>query len=132
LVVGELEAEPPDAAFGLCTSDYRPELGELSEVLGSGGEQELVAGAAWSAQPKAAEPGDALELGEEHLDLLAPVPSALIGRGIGQGLATGGSPFSSTAGPMTFTVSNKLLRIWRKRAIESSFPICAVWDHTLP
>lgn len=59
---------------GLCESGHWSELGELSEVLGGGGEQELVAGAAWSAQPQATEPEDALEVGEQHLDLLAPVP----------------------------------------------------------
>ena len=46
--------------IGRCESARRPELGKLSVVLGGCGEQELVA---WTAQPKAAEPEDALEVG---------------------------------------------------------------------
>ena len=38
------------------------------------GVEELVAGAVWSAQSEPTEPEDALEVGEQHLDLLAPVP----------------------------------------------------------
>lgn len=60
--------------LGICESGHRSELGELSEVLGSSSEQELVAGAAWSAQSEASEPEDAPEVSEQRLDLLAPVP----------------------------------------------------------
>lgn len=69
-----LVEQPPDTSLGLSESDHQPEFSELSEVLGGGGEQELVASAAWSAPPKAAEPEDALEVGEQHLDLLSPMP----------------------------------------------------------
>ena len=63
---------------------YGPQLGELPEVLGGGGEQELVAGAAGAAQPQPIELQDALEVGEQHLDLLALVARALEGRRVGQ------------------------------------------------
>jgi hypothetical protein len=42
-----------------------------SEVLGGGGEEELVAGAAWSSQPQAIELQDAFQVREQHLDLLS-------------------------------------------------------------
>ena len=48
---------------------HREELGELPEVLGGGGEEEFVVGAAWAAQSESAQSEDALEMGEEHLDL---------------------------------------------------------------
>ena len=47
------------------------EFRHFPEVLGGGGEVELVAGAVWSAQSQAIEPEDALEVREQHLDLLA-------------------------------------------------------------
>ena len=56
---------------GLCRHCHRPELSQLSEVLSSGCKQELVAGAARSSQPKTTQPEDALEVGEQHLRLLA-------------------------------------------------------------
>ena len=65
---------------GLCESGRRSELGELSEVLGGCSEQELVAGAAWTAQSEPTEPEDALEVGEQHLDLLATMSRAFISR----------------------------------------------------
>lgn len=71
--------------LNLCERGHRPELGEFSEVLGGWGEQELIAGATWSAQSEPSEPEDALEVGEQHLDLLAPVPGTFIGRRVGQG-----------------------------------------------
>src|SRR5690606_4457174 len=46
------------------------ERGHWSEL----GEQELVAGAAWTAQSEPTEPENSLEVGEQHLDLLATVP----------------------------------------------------------
>ena len=52
----------------------RDQLCELPEVLGGGGEEELVASAAWSSQSEPVEPQDALEMGEQHLDLLAQAP----------------------------------------------------------
>ena len=47
------------------------ELGEFPKVLGGGGEMELVPGAARASEAEPAEPEDALEVGEEHLDLLS-------------------------------------------------------------
>src|SRR5690606_6911840 len=70
---------------GLCESGHRPQLSELSEVLGGCSEQELVAGAAWTAQSEPTEPEDALEVGEQHLDLLATMSRAFIGGGACQG-----------------------------------------------
>ena len=51
----------------------RNELRQFPEVLGGGGEEELVVGAAWSSQPEAVEAQDALQMGKQHLDLL-PLP----------------------------------------------------------
>ena len=52
----------------------RDQLGELPEVLGGGGEEELVAGAVRPSKPEAIEAQDALEVSEQHLDLLALAP----------------------------------------------------------
>lgn len=70
---------------GLCESGHWSELGELSEVLGRCSEKELVTGAAWTSQSEPTEPEDALEVGEQHLDLLSPVPRTFIGRRVGKG-----------------------------------------------
>src|SRR4051812_6692115 len=43
------------------------------EVLGGGGEEELVVGAAWSSQPEAVEAQDAVQMSKQHLDLF-PLP----------------------------------------------------------
>jgi hypothetical protein len=50
------------------------ELCDTPEVLGDGGEHELVLCATRAAQPKPAEPQDALQVREPHLDALAVVP----------------------------------------------------------
>ncbi len=50
------------------------ELRQFAEVLGGGGEEELVVGAAWSSQTEAVEAQDALEMCEQHLDLLTLSP----------------------------------------------------------
>ena len=63
---------------------HGPQLGEPSQVLGGGREQELVAGAVRTSQSQALEPQDALEVGEQHLDLLPPVTGASIGRRVGE------------------------------------------------
>ena len=44
---------------------------EPSQVLGDGGQYELILGASWTTQPKPAELQDALQVREPHLDLLA-------------------------------------------------------------
>ncbi len=59
-------------------------LRQLPQVLRGGGEEELVSGALRSAQAQTAEFEDAFEVGEEHLDLLAPMPRTLIGRRVRQ------------------------------------------------
>src|SRR6266851_124980 len=46
------------------------QLGQLAKVLCDRGEQELVCCARRAAQSKAIEPEDALEMGEQHLNLL--------------------------------------------------------------
>jgi hypothetical protein len=46
-------------------------LSELSQILGGGDEQNLVAGAAQAPQPQPIELQDALHMGKQHLDLLA-------------------------------------------------------------
>jgi len=50
---------------------HRDDLGHFAEVLGSCGEVELVSCAIWPAQAQAIQLQDALEVGEQHLDLLA-------------------------------------------------------------
>ena len=44
---------------------------EPPQVLGDGSQNELILGASWTAQSKAAELQDALEVRKPHLDLLA-------------------------------------------------------------
>src|SRR4051812_11422052 len=48
----------------------RDQLGELAEVLGGGGEEELVPGTIRAPQAQAVQLQDTLEVGEQHLDLL--------------------------------------------------------------
>ena len=50
------------------------QFGQLPEVLGSCCEEEFVVSAAWSSQPEPVEPQNALEMGEQHLDLLSKAP----------------------------------------------------------
>ena len=47
---------------------------EPPQVLGDGGQNELILGASWTAQSKPAELQDALEVRKPHLDLLALAP----------------------------------------------------------
>ena len=67
---------PPE---GLPGRHRRSEHGQLPKVLGGGGEQKLIAGAVGTSQSQAAEFEDPLEVGEQHLDLLATVSGALVG-----------------------------------------------------
>src|SRR4029453_6667084 len=46
------------------------QLGELAEVLGGGGEEELVLSTIRASQAQAVQLQDALEVGEQHLGLL--------------------------------------------------------------
>ena len=50
------------------------QLGELPEVLDGRGQEELVAGTVRAAQPQPVEAEDALQVGKQHLDLLALPP----------------------------------------------------------
>jgi len=59
-------------------------LGELSQVLGGGDEQNLVAGAAQAPQPQPVELQDALQVGEQHLDALAVMARLLECLGLGE------------------------------------------------
>jgi hypothetical protein len=52
--------------------------------LGGGGEKEFVSRAAGTAQPEATEPENALQLSEQHLDLLAATPGAFVRRRVRQ------------------------------------------------
>ena len=49
-------------------------LGELSEVLDGGCEQELGPRTIWAAESKASHSEDALQVGEEHLNPLTLAP----------------------------------------------------------
>ena len=60
------------------------ELSEAAQVLGDGRQRELELGSARPAQSQAAEPQDALQVSEQHLDAL-PVPARLFeGLGLGE------------------------------------------------
>ena len=50
---------------------YWSEFDKLFEILGGGGEEELILGAARPAQAQTAKPEDALEMGEQHFNLLS-------------------------------------------------------------
>ena len=59
------------------------QLCELSEVLSRGSEEELVLSARGTSQPEAVEAQDALEMREQHLDLLTFTPRRHVGLGLG-------------------------------------------------
>src|SRR5665647_789832 len=61
----------------------RDQLGELSEVLDRCSEEELVLGPIWPSQPEPVEAQDALEMIEQHLDLLSFTPRRHVGLGLG-------------------------------------------------
>jgi hypothetical protein len=50
------------------------QFGELSQVLGGGGQQELISGFARASQPQTPHPQDPLEVSKEDLDTLAALP----------------------------------------------------------
>ena len=63
-----------ERAFGP-SGGHRPGLaryqfGELAEVLGGGGKEELVFRSVWTSKTQAVEFQDTLEMCEQHLDLL--------------------------------------------------------------
>jgi hypothetical protein len=60
--------------FALCGEDRRREgdkLRQFSQILGGGGQQELIFGAVWTAEAQSTQPEDALQMSEEHLDLFS-------------------------------------------------------------
>jgi hypothetical protein len=61
----------------------RRQLGEAAQVLGDGCQGELELGAARSAQSQSAEPQDALQVREQHLDALALTARLLEGARLG-------------------------------------------------
>jgi len=50
---------------------HRDQLGHLAEVLGSRREEELISCSVWTSQAQAIQPEDALEVREQHFDLLS-------------------------------------------------------------
>ena len=69
-MVGDADRAPSLCCSGRCEASDRPDLGQLAEVLGCGGEVELVFCSVWTAQAQAIQFQDAFEVGEQHLDLL--------------------------------------------------------------
>ena len=65
--IGSAERGSPSSGRRLRDRD---QLGELAEVLGGGSEEELVLGTIRAPQAQAVQLQDALEVGEQHLDLL--------------------------------------------------------------
>jgi hypothetical protein len=57
---------------------HRDQLGELPEVLGGGSEEELVFCAVRASEAQAVQLQDALEVREQHLDLLPLAPGSQI------------------------------------------------------
>src|ERR1700704_1540005 len=67
-----------------CGGRPRYQLGEAAQVLCNSCEDELVLCATWAAQPEAAKPQDAFEMGEQHLDPFAVAARLLKGVGFGE------------------------------------------------
>lgn len=57
----------------------RSQSGELSQVLGDGGEKELVLGSIWASQPQPRQVQDTLQVGKQHLHLFAFVARYRVG-----------------------------------------------------
>jgi hypothetical protein len=60
--------------FASCGEDRcrgRDELRQFPQVLGGGGQQELIFGSTRPTQAQSIQPEDALQMSEEHLDLLS-------------------------------------------------------------
>ena len=62
-----------DGVLAGFSRQQRPQLSEFAEVLDGCGYVELVLGAVRSSEAKAVEPEYALQVGEEHLDLLSGI-----------------------------------------------------------
>jgi len=70
---------PASTSGGECLDRHREKLGELAKVLGGGGEEELVSGPFGTSKAKPVELQDALEVREQHLDLLPLTPGGDVG-----------------------------------------------------
>ena len=90
------------------------ELRQFPEVLGGGGQQELVLGSIWTTEAQSTEPEDALQMSEEHLDLLSFATRDGVGLGLCDrtGLVTRG--FMNRA--CDFARRNVRAAFWLKRA----------------
>ena len=62
------------------------QFAEAAQVLGDGGERELELGAAWTSQSESAESQNALQVCEQHFDLLAITTG--LGKRLGPGEGT--------------------------------------------
>jgi hypothetical protein len=69
------EAKPGlSASYGEDWRRERNELHQFPQILGCGGQQELVFGSARAAQAQSVEPEYALQMSEQRLDLLSLPP----------------------------------------------------------
>ena len=71
---------PSSGRLGHLRPCWKDQFGELSQVLGGCGQQELILSAARAAQPQTSHLQDPLEMGKQHLDALATLPRLLEGR----------------------------------------------------
>jgi hypothetical protein len=79
-------------------AEFWSELGEFSKVLGGGGKEEFVTGAAWASQAKPAKPQDPLQMSEQHLHhLLAIAPGCVAGISFGDRTRHVSCPFMDRA-----------------------------------
>ncbi len=72
--LGVQRAMAPTAALGGCGASRQDQLGEFAQVLGGGGEVELVSGVLGTTEPQAVELQDPFEVGEQHFHLLPLLP----------------------------------------------------------
>ena len=68
---------------GGCGARHRDNLGHFAQVLGCGGEVELIFCAIGTTQAQAVQLEDALEMGEQHFDLLPLAARHEVGVGVG-------------------------------------------------
>jgi hypothetical protein len=70
VVVADDEVEPR-ASCGEDWPRYWDQLRQFPQILGGGGQKELVFRSAGATQAQSVEPEDALQVSEEHLDLFS-------------------------------------------------------------
>jgi hypothetical protein len=110
-VLGEM------SPFALCGEDRRRERDELRQfpqILGGGGQQELIFGSARPAHAQSVEPENALETSKQHLNL----PSLTTRDGVGLGLGRSREPQLLRAYPQLFVLAltQRLLHRHRQSA----------------